>query len=205
MAPLMADRDFTALHAEHRGQILAYLHRLTRDLALAEELTQETFLRASRGLPGFRGASKLTTWLYRIATRVYLDQRRREAARRADPDELPPDLAAPIAVEPPGGAGPRLPDRLFEDSEMGTCIRDFVDCLPPDYRAVIVLHDLEGFTNPEIAEALDSSLDAVKIRLHRARRQLRQMLSENCDVEVDPGGALQCDRKQPPDPGASDA
>jgi DNA-directed RNA polymerase specialized sigma24 family protein len=63
MAPLTADRDFTALPAEHREQILAYLHRLTRDLALAEELTRETFLRASRGLPGFRRASKLTTWL----------------------------------------------------------------------------------------------------------------------------------------------
>jgi hypothetical protein len=72
--------------------------------------------------------------------------------------------------------------------------------LPPDYRAVIVLHDLEGFTNPEIAEALD----AVKIRLHRARRQLRQILSENCGFGVDPGG-LQCDRKHPPDPAVSDA
>lgn len=197
-------RDFAAAHAQHRGQILAYLHRLTRDLALAEELTQETFLRASRGLPGFRGESKLTTWLYRIATRVYLDERRREAARSARPEDLPPDLLAPAGPGISAGAGPRLPDRLFEDSEMGTCVRGFVDRLPPDYRAVIVLHDLEGLTNPEIAEALDASLDAVKIRLHRARRQLRALLSENCDFETGEGGALQCDRKPPPDPSDSD-
>jgi len=82
---------------------------------------------------------------------------------------------------------------------MGRCIREFVDQLPPEYRAVVVLHDLEGLTNPEIAQALDCSLDAVKIRVHRARRQLRALLGENCDFDVDQGGALQCDRKQPSD------
>ena len=190
---------FAAVHADHREQILNYLHRLTRDLALAEELTQETFLRVSRGLSSFRGDSKLTTWLYRIATRVYLDQRRRETARSAEPADLPPELVSPPAPGSAASAEPRLPDRLFEDSEMGSCIREFVDRLPPDYRAVIVLHDLEGLTNPEIAEALECSLDAVKIRVHRARGQLRALLSENCDFEMDEVGALHCDRKQPSD------
>jgi RNA polymerase sigma-70 factor (ECF subfamily) len=193
------EHAFAAVYRDHGEQILTYLHRLTRDLALAEELTQEVFLRVNRGLPGFRGDSKLTTWLYRIATRVYLDQLRRESARSADPDVLPPELIRPPVPGPAAGAEPRLPDRLFEDSEMGICIREFVDRLPPDHRAVIVLHDLEGLTNPEIAEALECSLDTVKIRVHRARRQLRALLSENCDFEVGEGGVLQCDRKQPSD------
>jgi len=76
-----AAAGFEAIHARYRSLVLGYLRRLTRDAALAEELAQETFLRVSRSLPGFRGDSKLTTWLHRIATRVYLDHRRKEAAR----------------------------------------------------------------------------------------------------------------------------
>ena len=188
--------SFEVIHAEHRDPILGYLLRLTRDLALAEELTQETFLRVSRSLPNFRGDSRLTTWLYRIATHVYLDHRRKEAVRSADPRELPPDLVAAPAPGSSSSAGPRLPDRLFEDSEMGRCIREFVDRLPPEYRTVIVLHDLQGLTNPEIAEVLDCSLDTVKIRVHRARQQLRALLSENCELDYGDGVA-RCDRKQP--------
>lgn len=193
-----AREGFEAIHAEHRKPILGYLRRLTRDLSLAEELTQETFLRVSRSLPGFRGDSKLTTWLYRIATRVYLDHRRKEAVRSADPAELPPDLVAASAPGSSAAAGPRLPDRLFEDSEMGHCIREFVERLPPEYRAVIVLHDLQGLTNPEIAEVLDCSLATVKIRVHRARHQLRSLLSESCEIDYG-DGVVRCDRKQPGD------
>ena len=187
---------FEAIHAEQRGPILGYLLRLTRDLPLAEELTQETFLRVSRSLPTFRGDSKLTTWLYRIATRVYLDQRRKEAVRSADPRKLPPVLVAAPAAGSSAAAGPRLPDLLLEASEMGRCIREFVDRLPPDHRTAIVLHDLQGLSNPEIAEVLECSLETVKIRVHRARHQLRGLLSENCELDVD-DGVVRCDRKQP--------
>lgn len=187
---------FEAVHSRHRGEILRYLLRLTRDRPLAEELTQETFLRVSRSLRSFRGDSKLTTWLYRIATRVYLDHRRREAVRSADPRELPPELVAAPAPGSSAFVSPQLPDLLFEDREMGRCIREFVDRLPPDYRAVIVLHDLQGLTNPEIAEVLGCSLDTAKIRIHRARHHLRALLSQNCEFECD-DGVVRCDRKQP--------
>ncbi len=188
--------SFEAVHAEYHAPILGYLRRLTRDVSLAEELAQETFLRVSRNLSGFRGDAKLTTWLYRIATRVYLDHRRKEAVRSTVPEELPPEL---LVVPAPGSAasgGPRLPDRLFEESEMGHCIREFVDRLPPDYRTAIVLRDLQGLTNPEIAEVLDCSLDTVKIRVHRARRQLRRLLGDNCDLDYE-DDVVRCDRKQP--------
>jgi RNA polymerase sigma-70 factor (ECF subfamily) len=191
-----APLDFEAVHSEHRGPILAYLQRLARDLPLAQELTQETFLRVSRSLGGFRGEAKLTTWLYRIATRVYLDHRRKEAVRSFDPERLPPDLAAAPAPGSSAARGPRLPDRLFEDSEMGRCIREFVDGLPPEYRAVIVLHDLQGLSNPEIAQVLDCSVATVKIRVHRAREQLRGVLSQHCELDCE-DGVVRCDRKQP--------
>jgi RNA polymerase sigma-70 factor (ECF subfamily) len=191
-----AQQSFAELHALHRERILGYLQRLTRDRAQAEDLTQETFLRVSRGLPGFRGESKLSTWLYRIATNVYLDRRRREASRPRESEALPEAGVASACAAPASAAGPGLPDRLLEASEMGSCLREFVDGLPAAYRAVIVLHDLEGLTSREISRVLDCSLDSVKIRLHRARRKLEAVLSEQCDFETSDQGLLHCDRKQ---------
>ena len=189
--------SFAQIHAQYRQKILAYLHRLTRHSALAEELTQETFLRVSRGLEAFRGEAKLATWLYRIATNLYLDQKRRESSRPVEVPEGPLDRDDPPDVGSLSISGPKLPDQLFEDSEMGSCIREFVDRLPADHRAVVILHDLEGFKNREIAEVLGCSLDAVKIRIHRARRQLRTLLTEDCEFYYDERDALRCDRKQP--------
>jgi len=196
MSGRLTPDSFAQVHDQHRDRILRYLHRLTRQAALAEDLTQETLFRASRALETFRGEAKLSTWLYRIATNVYLDHRRRESSRPAEALEWaqrPEGLrdAASLSV-----AGPRLPDRLFEDSEMGSCIREFVDRLPADHSAVIILHDLEGLKNREIAGVLDCSLDAVKIRIHRARQSLRTLLSKDCEFYYDERDVLRCDRKQ---------
>jgi RNA polymerase sigma-70 factor (ECF subfamily) len=172
---------------------------MTRDLPLAEELTQETFLRAGRGLREFRGEAKLATWLYRIATNLYLDHRRREASR-AD-SGAPIDPADVVDVAGLTTAGPALPDRLFEDSDMGQCIRGFVDRLSPERRAVIVLHDLQELKNREIAEILGCTLETVKIRIHRARRELRELLSDGCEFYYDERDVLRCDRRQPGEEG----
>jgi RNA polymerase sigma-70 factor (ECF subfamily) len=80
---------------------------------------------------------------------------------------------------------------------MSECVREFVDRLPTDYRAVLILNDLEGFTNNEIAEILQISLDAAKIRLHRARARLKKELQSGCDFYHDDRSELACDRKQP--------
>jgi RNA polymerase sigma-70 factor (ECF subfamily) len=191
--------SFADIHASHRDGILRYLHRMTRDLSLAEELTQESFLRVSRGLHNFRGESKLSTWLYRIATNVYLDHRRKEASRIHDPEAFPPALIDSPDPASLSGSGPKLPDRLFEDSEMGSCIREFVDRLAPDHRAVVILHDLEGLKNTEIAQVLDCSLDTVKIRVHRARQKLKALLADHCEFDYSQEDELRCDRKQPSD------
>lgn len=194
--PAPSGASFEALHTAFRGRIVAYLRRLAGDPELAEELAQETFARVARGLSGFRGEASPATWIYRIATRVYLDRLRSEAARTADPSSLPPEVVAPTAP----GAGlreaPALPDRLLEDSEMGSCLREFVGRLPPAQRTVIVLHDLEGLTNPEIAQVLGCRLETVKIRVHRARRALRALLEEGCELERGADTVLRCDRRQ---------
>ncbi len=72
-----------------------------------------------------------------------------------------------------------------------------MDGLPPDHRAAILLHDLEGLPNPEIARVLDCSVETVKIRVHRGRRRLRALLDEHCELSRTEEGVLHCDRRQP--------
>lgn len=183
--------DLESLYARHHETILRYLHRLTRDRHRAEDLAQEAFLRVGRGLEQFRGDSKVRTWIYRIATNVYLDECRK-APLPASPDA---PQGSPESLRPL----PRLADRLFEDSEMGSCVREVIDGLPPDHRTAIVLHDLQDLPNKDVARILDCTLDAAKIRVHRARRTLRARLAERCDFYKDEESVLRCDRKPSPD------
>ncbi len=81
---------------------------------------------------------------------------------------------------------------------MSDCVNEFLDGLSNEYRQVILLHDLEGLTNPEIAEMLGASLDAVKIRLHRARRKLRDALAAGCDFSYDENNVLVCEPTSAP-------
>ncbi|MCP4966194.1 MAG: sigma-70 family RNA polymerase sigma factor, partial [bacterium] len=124
-------------------------------------------------ISGLRDTGALTTWLYRIATTVALDHLRAQRRRPTDvTDSLDPesDLAENLAAD-----DPRL-DHLMDQQEMSECVNSYVDALSDDYRAVIVLHDLHGLSNPEIAGLLDSPLSTVKIRVHRARLQLHQAI-----------------------------
>ncbi len=191
---------FDQVYAGNHDAILRYLQRITGDLELAEDLAQETFSRVARGLDRFKGESKLTTWLYRIATNTFLDHRRRLKTRATEIPVMDLDIL-PAPVSELGGPIPKLPDQLLDDSEMGRCVREFVDSLPPEHRAVIVLHDLEGFKNPEIAEILGCSLAATKIRVHRARQKLREVLGENCEFYRSEEDVLRCGRKLGEDSG----
>jgi len=86
-------------------------------------------------------------------------------------------------------------DQTVIRKEMSECIREFIDKLPSDYKTVILLSDLEGFENKEIADILQVSLDTVKIRLHRARAKLKEILNEGCDFYHNEQNVFACDRK----------
>jgi len=187
--------DFSALYSEYYPKIAGYLRKLVGDLE-AEDLTQETFVKINRSLGGFRGESSLSTWIYRIATNTALDHLKGPAgqAKRKTlgfaPDDGPSD-AGDIALMddvPPV-------DALLIRKDMNECIRGLVNDLPGNYRTVLMLSDLEGFSNAEIADLLGLSLDTVKIRLHRARLQLRKSMDQACYLYRDGRNELSCDRK----------
>lgn len=180
----------TVIFKEHYSRIFRYLVSMVRDTAEAEDLTQETFLRAYRGRDSLRDEGAQTAWLYTIATNVSLD-RLRQYARRAplesatDPQEV--DLAEPDA--------PSL-QKLIERDEMSACVQRYLSDLSDNYRAVILLHDMHGLTSAEIARLLDESLPNVKIRLHRARRKLKIALAGGCAFSRDGDGVLVCEPRE---------
>jgi len=184
--------DFADVFHEYQGPIYNYLLRMTQNQAEAEDLTQETFVRAHRSLSTFRGEASLSTWLYRIATNVSLDHFRRRTIRQAR-TALPLDNIE--FDEDWVNDTPSSPEQQAACSEMSACVQEFVQYLPPDYRTVLVLKDLQGLKNREIAEVLDCSLATVKIRLHRARNKLRESLDAGCDTTHDKRNVLVCEPK----------
>jgi len=183
--------DFADVFHEYQGPIYNYLLRMTQNQAEAEDLTQETFVRAHRSLSTFRGEASLSTWLYRIATNVSLDHFRRRTTRQ-NRTALPPEK---IEFYEDRDSVPSSPEQLAACSEMSACVQEFVQYLPPDYRTVLVLKDLQGLKNHEIAEVLGCSLATVKIRLHRARTKLREALNAGCDFTHDERNVFVCEPK----------
>lgn len=181
---------------EYRDRIYRYIFRMVRNSAEAEDLTQETLLRAHRRLGSLQDPAALTAWLYRIATHLCYDRFRQPSYRR------PPQSLDAAFAESPGqteaqwadGGEPR-PDQAGEQAEMSACVQELYEELPDSYRAAILLHDLRGLTAPEIAQVLGCSTEAVKIRLHRARRTLQAALTATCEFSNDERDVFVCERK----------
>jgi RNA polymerase sigma-70 factor, ECF subfamily len=184
-----ASVDFKSLHDQFRPRVLRYLARLVGE-AEAEDVAQSVMLKINEGLSGFRGDSSVSTWIYRIATNVALDKLRQktvqpmtEAGYDFDENDLPA-----------AGQGPSVETTSIRD-EMSACISEFLNRLPENYRSVMILSEVEGFANGEVADILGLSLDTVKIRLHRARERLRKDLEAGCSFYRDDSAELACDRK----------
>ena len=163
----------------------------------AEDLTQEVFIKIDRALKTFRGESLMSTWIYQIATNTALDKLRNPYFREqhgksfsveaVEGNEEDKDL---LTEEEMASA-----DQKVILQEMNGCIREIIDTLPGDYRSVIVLSELEGLKNQEIAEVLGVTLQTVKIRLHRGRALLKKELSTACVFYRDERNEFACDRK----------
>ena len=179
--------EFDRIYAEHHARILRYLTRMV-GAQDAEDLAQEVFIRAARSYDDFRHEAKIETWLYRIATHVAVDRLRGTASRREtllgqELDEVAADGQESVSS---------LEEKTLRRAA-NECIRNVIYGLPENYRTPLILSELEGFTNREIAEILDVSLDTVKIRLHRAKEQLKQALLDACQFSRDERNELTCD------------
>ena len=190
--------DFQRIHDDFRPRILRYLTRMVGENE-AEDLTQEVFAKIGRALTAFRGDSTLSTWIYQIATNAALDRLRRSSARLGDEKRLPIEDVVETEEDKEiwTGEDKASTEQRVIRREMNGCIREIIETLPQTYRSVIVLSELEGFKDAEIADILGLSLQATKIRLHRARTRLKKELKTSCVFYRDERNEFACDRKLP--------
>ena len=162
------------VEATHRDVYTLCL-RILRDPDDAAEATQEAFVKVWRSLKSFRGDAMFETWLYRVATNTAISKHRSRKRRRTFEagvgDELLGEMAAPGSVEATAGA-------KIEVAALDKALQT----LPEHYRAAVVLRDVYGFTTEEIATQLKISETAAKVRVHRGRKKLREMLWEPNDA-----------------------
>ena len=167
---------FEALVEKYQGRIFRHLRKLVRDTSQAEDLLQETFLNAYRGLKDFSGTSSFSTWLFRIATNTALMFLRKHRPETVEYDDH-------IGVQTNSSPVPTSAEfmsttlEILLSDEGRKMIEEAIGNLPVMYRSVIVLRDVEGFSLQEVSEIMDSSLAAVKSRLHRARNSVREALT----------------------------
>ncbi|UCD66779.1 MAG: RNA polymerase sigma factor, partial [Deltaproteobacteria bacterium] len=149
----MNESDFSEIYSEFYPKITHYLTRLVGDHE-AEDVAQIVFEKVNNSLSTFKGESKISTWIFKIATNAALDRLKSPSYKRT-----PSGPQAPVPLQTVENielvfSKPASPDQKVIRDEMSDCVREFVDRLPPDYRTIIVLNELEGFTNREIAEIL---------------------------------------------------
>ena len=144
--------------------------RLTGNEEDAADVTQEAYLRAWKGIRRFRGDARFTTWMYRITANTATNHRERR--QRIQTDALD-EVAEPVELSPE-----RQPELMAESGEGLAALSAALDALPPKLRAVVVLKDVYDLTHEAIAEELEISETAAKVRLHRGRKKLREEIDE---------------------------
>jgi RNA polymerase sigma-70 factor (ECF subfamily) len=173
------------LLATYRDSVWGFVLRQVGDRSLADDLTQETLLRAERSIDTWRSEASLRSWMYGIAINVVRDHFR--GLRRAlDSTSL---LAPAEQASPEDG-----PEQTLLESEMATCVDGYVSRLPRLQHHVLALHDMAGLTHAEIATVLGLSPGNSRVILHRGRAALRRVLEENCLLSFG-GEGIPCERK----------
>ncbi len=158
----------------HSDRVYRLAYRLTGNLHDAEDLTQEVFVRVFRSLDTYTPGT-FEGWLHRITTNLFLDQARRRQRIRFD--ALSDERASRLASRAPG------PDTVYADTTFDDDIESALAALPPEFRAAVVLCDVEGLSYDEIADILGAKLGTVRSRIHRGRAQLRAALAHRAPHE----------------------
>jgi RNA polymerase sigma-70 factor (ECF subfamily) len=167
-------RAFEALYGLHKRRVYSLCLRMTGNTAEAEDLTQEAFLQLYRKIATFRGESAFSTWLHRLSVNVVLMHLRKKGL---------PEVSLEETLEPQQEDGPKKDigarDNVLAGSIDRVNLERAIENLPPGYRIIFVLHDIEGYEHNEIAEMMGCSIGNSKSQLHKARMKLRDLLKQS--------------------------
>lgn len=176
------------IYDQYYQRVRRFILHTVKNEWLADDLVQETFIRINNNLENIRDASKLSSWVFRIAYNLCQDYFRSQGkAPIVDHGDLPGDETSRLV---PGT------QKKLEQFQMRQCVFGLVNHLPESLRSVIILADIEEFSHREIAEVTGITVGNVKIRLHRARKKLKLLLEEHCTFEVDERNVLSCQPKK---------
>lgn len=157
---------------EYVGQLRGFIYRRIPEPAIVDDLVQEVFLKVQSKVDTLKDETRLQSWLYQIARNTIIDYFRGQKPE----EELPETLDLPDAK----------PSRVLE--ELAECVRPMMDALPAEYRLPLLLSDLEGLSQKEVAERLGLSLSAAKSRVQRGRERLKRVFAECCEFQRDHRG-----------------
>jgi RNA polymerase sigma-70 factor (ECF subfamily) len=179
--------QFWEIYDQFYPRVKRVILGLVRDEWVADDLTQETFVRVQDRLGDLKDPSKLSSWIFRIAYNLCQDHFRAagKKAITAAAEEEEMEITDEGSVE-----------KVFEQHQMSACVQEEIDRLPESLRTVLVMSDGMEFSQREIAEVLGITVENVKVRLHRARKKLKELLQQKCTFENDERNVLVCEPKE---------
>jgi RNA polymerase sigma-70 factor (ECF subfamily) len=207
IAAMMETDRFQALYDANQHRVRGLLARIVGPQE-AEDLAQVVFTKAAEALPTFRGEAQVSTWLHRIALNVASDWLRSRSAHDAKVTVQLPDgfdeQASELASATAAVESQTSPERELARKDLRDCIRAEIGQLSPDHQAVLLLGELGGLTDDEVAETLGITRGNAKVRLHRARQELKKAIGARCDfyrheLSCAPTSPTCCPPATPPD------
>ena len=178
---MFMEKSFAEIYRENYQKILLFIYSLSTDRGQAEDIAQETFIKAYRSISSLRESSKISLWLNRIAYNLFLDLKRKKS---------PPLLPIDDTLLTEKLADLRKSITLEADQQiMSECVQNKLLLLPESYRTALLL-DAQGYSNRQKAEIMGCSLENAKIRLHRSRKKLKEILGRDCTFYYDERNVL---------------
>ena len=175
--------DLLGIHDQYYQRVRKFILASVKDESVADDLTQETFIKIQGKLDTLRDRSKISSWIFRIAYHLCQDHFR--GLKNSSTQEEIHDGLVNLQETPI--------QKKLEQEEMSRCVQDQLHLLSESMRSVLIFSDVMEFTHQEIAEILGLSVENVKVRLHRARKKLKAILREKCTFEVDERNVLVCE------------
>lgn len=176
--------EFWDIYYQYYERVRKLIFTIIRDEWVADDIIQETFARIQKNFNQLKDPAKISAWIFRIAYNLCQDHFRRQKNSATTVNQI--EAQTEIFTEP-------LFHKQLEQHQMGECVQDEMNRLPESLRTVLVMFDVLEFSQKEIAEILDITLQNVKVRLHRARKKLKVILEEKCNFERDERNVLICE------------